>query len=179
MYLFTVVSCTAWNGHSLKEQTTIMRLMQRMLTVTYLWPCFFMCLHLAHNTAMLYNQHAAKYIWQTAQCMHLSVFLHYWAEVKVNKLSLRSVCPVLSTPGLIHNVLLVICYHPWVRMSRKMGSMEGRWGKRYVSHSLVHWPQNFSCWPVYGTGCPIAEAYYCKGCRLSCAYFRILCYAVM
>ena len=87
----------------------------------------FMCLHLALNTAMLYNQHAAKYIWQTTQCMHLSVFLHYWAEVKVNKLSLRTVCPIWRTPGLFPNVLLVICYHPWVRMSRKMGSMEFRW----------------------------------------------------
>jgi len=29
----------------------------------------------------------------STQCMHLSVFLHYWAEVKVHKLSLFSVCP--------------------------------------------------------------------------------------
>jgi len=61
----------------------------------------------------------------------------------------------------------------------KENGIHGRYmGKRYMSRCLVHWPQKFSCWPLYCTGCPIAEAYYCKGTRFNCAYFRISCYAI-
>jgi len=114
-----------------------MRLMQRMLTVTYLWPCF-LCVCILHITQPCF---IISMLLSASDRLHsvciLSVFLHYWAEVKVNKLSLRSVCPILSTPGLFPNVLLVICYHPWVRKSRKMGSMEGRWEIRVSLFSAL------------------------------------------
>jgi hypothetical protein len=99
MYLFTVVKCTAWIRHNRQSEGAEHN---NETNAAYVdsdtcGHAFFLYLHRAQNTTMLHNQHAAKYIWQSTQCMHLSVFLHHWAEEKVNKLSLRSVSHI-KTP---------------------------------------------------------------------------------